>query len=218
MDGLEATRRIVSEWSGEKRPRIIAMTANAMQGDRKTCLEAGMDDYISKPIKTEILIKALYQCRPHTNVNLESDIHGQSQAQIVKSDVNSEKNAEDENHAKSNKLETAVREKIEILTEGDREFKLQIIDIFLEDAPELLNKMQHGVESGNSSDLRLAAHTLKSNSVDFGAEVLRELCKNGETMGELGELDGAGELVSNVITEYKKLERVLKSLRKEAIN
>ena len=215
MDGLEATRKIVSEWSDEKRPRIIAMTANAMQGDRKTCLEAGMDDYISKPIKTEILIKALYQCRPHTKVNWESDIDGQPQPQIVISDTNSEEGAEDEKHAKSDKLETAVRKKIEILTEGDHEFKLQIIDIFLEDAPELLIKMQRGVESGNSSDLRLAAHTLKSNSTDFGAEVLRELCKNGETMGELGELDGAGELVSDVIAEYKKLEKVLKSLRKK---
>ena len=56
MDGLEATRRIVSEWPEGKRPRIIAMTANAMQGDREMCLEAGMDDYISKPIEPELLI------------------------------------------------------------------------------------------------------------------------------------------------------------------
>ena len=59
MDGLEATRKIVGEWSSQKRPRIIAMTANAMQGDREMCLEAGMDDYISKPIQTEKLITAL---------------------------------------------------------------------------------------------------------------------------------------------------------------
>jgi PAS domain S-box-containing protein len=59
LDGLEATRRIVGRWSAASRPRIIAMTANAMQGDRELCLEAGMDDYISKPIHVEELVAAL---------------------------------------------------------------------------------------------------------------------------------------------------------------
>lgn len=64
MDGLTATRRICQEWSAELRPRIIAMTANAMRGDREKCLEAGMDDYVSKPIRVEELIAALQQCQP----------------------------------------------------------------------------------------------------------------------------------------------------------
>jgi CheY-like chemotaxis protein len=59
MDGLEATRRLCAELPNEKRPRIIAMTANAMQGDREMCLQAGMDDYISKPIRVEELAQAL---------------------------------------------------------------------------------------------------------------------------------------------------------------
>ena len=59
MDGLEATRRLCAELSAEKRPRIIAMTANAMQGDREMCLEAGMDDYLSKPIRVDELVTAL---------------------------------------------------------------------------------------------------------------------------------------------------------------
>jgi len=59
MDGLEASRQICSRWSREERPRIIAMTANAMQGDRERCLEAGMDDYVSKPIRVGELISAL---------------------------------------------------------------------------------------------------------------------------------------------------------------
>jgi CheY-like chemotaxis protein len=63
MDGLEATRRIGARWPREQRPRIVAMTANAMQGDREMCLEAGMDDYVSKPIRVDELIEALNRCR-----------------------------------------------------------------------------------------------------------------------------------------------------------
>jgi GAF domain-containing protein/CheY-like chemotaxis protein len=59
MDGLEASRRICSRWRPEERPRIIAMTANAMQGDRDMCLAAGMDDYITKPIRVDKLVEAL---------------------------------------------------------------------------------------------------------------------------------------------------------------
>jgi CheY-like chemotaxis protein len=59
MDGLEASRRINAQWPNEKRPRIVAMTANAMQGDREMCLAAGMDDYITKPIRVDQLVQAL---------------------------------------------------------------------------------------------------------------------------------------------------------------
>ena len=60
MDGLEASRRIVARWpDAAQRPRIVAMTANAMQGDREACLAAGMDDYVTKPIRVEALVEAL---------------------------------------------------------------------------------------------------------------------------------------------------------------
>ena len=61
MDGLEASRQINARWQSQDRPRIIAMTANAMQGDRDMCLAAGMDDYVTKPIRVEQLVEALNQ-------------------------------------------------------------------------------------------------------------------------------------------------------------
>ena len=59
MDGLTATRRIRADRAGKHGPYIVAMTANAMQGDREECLAAGMDDYVTKPIRTELLVEAL---------------------------------------------------------------------------------------------------------------------------------------------------------------
>jgi CheY-like chemotaxis protein len=64
MDGLEATRQICARWPRGQRPTIIAMTANAMQGDREICFEAGMDGYVSKPIRTDELVKALLGVTP----------------------------------------------------------------------------------------------------------------------------------------------------------
>ena len=63
MDGLEASRRITSERPAGQRPRIVAMNANAMQGDREMCLAVGMDDYIAKPIRVDQLVEALMQVR-----------------------------------------------------------------------------------------------------------------------------------------------------------
>ncbi len=64
LDGLEATRRIVARWPDGRRPRIVAMTANAMQGDREACLAAGMDDYVTKPIRVDALVDALGMTAP----------------------------------------------------------------------------------------------------------------------------------------------------------
>jgi CheY-like chemotaxis protein len=61
MDGLEASRRITAKFKADERPRIVAMTANAMQGDRDECLAAGMDDYVTKPIRVDALVEALMQ-------------------------------------------------------------------------------------------------------------------------------------------------------------
>jgi len=64
MDGLEASRRITAKWQAADRPRIVAMTANAMAGDRELCLAAGLADYITKPIRVDQLVDALNHVRP----------------------------------------------------------------------------------------------------------------------------------------------------------
>ena len=74
MDGLAATQQVRQEWADHRQVRIIAMTANAMQGDREKCLAAGMDDYVSKPIRIEELAQALKRCKlieTHDNPEVE---------------------------------------------------------------------------------------------------------------------------------------------------
>jgi len=61
MDGFEAARQIRARWTGDQRPRIVAMTGNTLQGDREACLEAGMDDYMAKPIRVKELERVLSQ-------------------------------------------------------------------------------------------------------------------------------------------------------------
>jgi signal transduction histidine kinase/BarA-like signal transduction histidine kinase len=72
MDGLEATQRIRAQWPDGYGPRIIGLTANAMQGDRERCLDAGMDDYISKPVQVEQLISVLSECPPVSAPTIQS--------------------------------------------------------------------------------------------------------------------------------------------------
>jgi PAS domain S-box-containing protein len=67
VDGLEATRHIVTRWPATERPRIIGLTANAMAEDRQRCLDAGMDDYLSKPVLIEKLAEALQRCVPRSD-------------------------------------------------------------------------------------------------------------------------------------------------------
>ncbi|HMO45977.1 MAG TPA: GAF domain-containing protein [Rubrivivax sp.] len=71
MDGLEASRRIVARWPAGQRPRIIAMTANAMQGDREDCIAAGMDDYLTKPIRVDALVDALVAALDNVRLRTE---------------------------------------------------------------------------------------------------------------------------------------------------
>ncbi len=219
MDGLEATRRIVKGWPSDKRPRIIAMTANAMQGDREMCLEAGMDDYISKPIRTEKLIESLSRCRSLTDVRWDPSVYGAKQSSVLKlpgMDHASPRRSDGEDRASANPLASKVRESVEKLTGGDRDFLAELIDTFLEDAPGMLETMRESVEQGKALELRIAAHSLKSNSVDFGAESLGDLCRRAEILGRDDNLGGANNLVTQAREEYEKLEAVLKTLRAQA--
>jgi signal transduction histidine kinase/CheY-like chemotaxis protein len=155
MDGLEAVRVIRRDYSPEQCPRIVAMTANAMQGDREECLQAGMDDYISKPIQMQDLIRILTQ--PHRSGFVSAS------KPVIDAKV----------------LETframAGEQGEAILTE--------LIDCYLEEAPKLLETIQTAIAQSDAIALRRAAHTLKANSMTLGAIAFSNACKELELLG-----------------------------------
>ena len=200
MDGLSATRQIREREKqlSQKSPVIIAMTANAMQGDKEICLEAGMNDYISKPIRVQELINALYQYESHYNRNKEIIEHKEE----IMTDSNSISPATLD--------QTAWNELLEIVSDGDNELLIELIDSYLEDAPELIKSIQEGIAKSEASLLQRAAHTLKSSSASLGAATLSEFCKQLELMGSNGEITQAKLMVNDLLLEYQRTEKALR--------
>ncbi|MCK9375610.1 MAG: response regulator [Syntrophobacterales bacterium] len=185
MDGLEASRRIKRGEAAGAVPRIIALTADAMQGDREKCLAAGMDDYITKPIHVEALVTALTRTQPQSA-------------------------AEDSEPEASPVIDLKKFEEFRDAMGAD--FIGEVLAVFTEDAPELLRNLQQALADGDAELFRRAAHTLKSNSAAFGADRLAELARELEGLGKAGSLAGVGDKVARAEAEYGRVQQALQEL------
>ncbi len=190
LDGLDASRRIRERWPADVRPRIIAMTANAMAEDREACFAAGMDDYVAKPIRPNELAMALSRARPLADTGTP-----RAEGAAVT-------------------LDASAVESLRDL--GGNEFVAEVIDTFLSDAPALVATLRTTYDQRHADGLRRAAHTLKSNGQTFGAGRFSKLCRELELRARSDELDGAAELVDRIEREYAALERTLAALRATA--
>jgi CheY-like chemotaxis protein/HPt (histidine-containing phosphotransfer) domain-containing protein len=188
MDGLEASRRINRQWTAAQRPRIIAMTANAMEGDRETCMAAGMDDYLSKPIRKEELAAALARSEART-VPAEDSPTGDDAGVPGPVDLA--------------QLDAAV---------GDPTFVRELVSTFLDDAPALVGALRRSLGRDDLEELRRVAHTLKSNGRTFGATRLAALSEELELNAGTSTHADAVDLVTRIEREYARVEGALGSL------
>ena len=187
MDGLEATRQILQRWPAGERPWIIAMTAEAMSGDRERCLAAGMNDYVAKPIRVDELVAAIKRT-PRRASGSSTRVADPSPDGLI---------------------DEAVLARLADGTGGDEGFVSELIEQFVADAPRLVAAARAGLDAGDAGEVRRAAHTLKSNAATFGAHALAGRSRELEDAAKRGALEGASEQVDAMGSE---LDLVLEAL------
>jgi signal transduction histidine kinase/DNA-binding response OmpR family regulator len=192
MDGLEASRAICRRWPESRRPRIIAMTAEAMEGDRETCIAAGMDDYIAKPVDLGLLRRALDACRPLATRRPVAE------AASVPS-------------ANSESLERSVLHELREQL-GDAESVHKIVTTFLHSTPRLLAALREAAGKGDATEVRRAAHALKSSSAMLGARALSRACEELERLSRLGDVVDAPARVAALEALYVDVRPALEAL------
>ena len=189
MDGFEATSAIRSKEKGTgSHIPIVALTASAMKGDRERCLEAGMDAYVSKPLRAKELLEVVEGFLPPRG---EGDSNG----------------AGDEQPS------TPAFDRDTVLSrfDGDAELLEEVTDLFFDEAPGLISKIRDAVARRDSQALETAAHKMKGSVGNFGAKGAFDAANMLEAMGRKGALSGAEEAGERLETEIGRLNLVLSS-------
>ncbi|BAY80692.1 two-component hybrid histidine kinase [Calothrix parasitica NIES-267] len=198
MDGLQATRHICKEWVPPKRPWIVAMTANAMQGDREECLNAGMNDYVSKPVRIEALIEIFnnYKNLQHSS---KPDTDSTAVFNREKPDMN-----------QLPVIDTQILQELKDMAGDDAsEMITEVIDSYFEDAPPKLQEIYRAIDQQDSEELRNSAHALKSLSVTIGAVLLAQVSSKLEAIGRSGTTSNASTLLETLDIEYQRVKTAL---------
>jgi PAS domain S-box-containing protein len=189
MDGFEATAHIRAQEHGTGRHLpIIAMTAHAMKGDRERCLAAGMDGYVSKPVRAQELYQALAALEPAA--------------------------AAPETAASSPPREPLPMDRAALLEQvgGDEEILRQVIQVFLEEASPLMTEMRQALAGGNAARLEKAAHSLKGAAGLFAVPGVPEAARQLEALGRAGQLAEAAEVCGRLEHELGRLKPALAAL------
>ena len=183
LDGYAATAEIRRREQGRDRLPIIAMTANSMAGDREKCLAAGMDDYVSKPLRPSLLASALTRCLPSPPDHRASvGARPPEQDEIIGELLD----------------EPTLTELRELAADDLRE----LVELYLNDAAAQALVVMAALEQGDSPAVAAAAHRLKGASATVGAALVSAVAAELETRAKAADLAGAAELL-------RSLERAL---------
>jgi signal transduction histidine kinase/CheY-like chemotaxis protein len=210
MDGFEATRSIRKREAARKgaarRVPIVALTANALGGDRARCLAAGMDDYLAKPFKKEQLWSVLAKWVKPSKARPAEPQPAAAEVAAAPTDAPSPRPARDD--APATEIDAKALEEIRALQRSGAPDLLEaIVARYLKDATRLLQSMREAIATANGDALRRAAHTLKSSSATLGAIRLAQHCREMESRARAGRLADAGQWL-NLIESELSLVRV----------
>ncbi|WP_082989784.1 response regulator [Woeseia oceani] len=208
MDGLQATREIraAERDNNECHVPIVALTANALSGDREQCLEAGMNEYLSKPFTMDQLHAVL-----SIFLRTEAELADETRIEEVLSAEAA--SLFDTQSITIQPLDlTALATLKELQQPGSPSLIKRVIQIYLDSSGEIKERLANALSNTDTDTARESAHALKSSSINVGATRLADLCKNIETMAREHSIDGVQELRSKLEQEYG---RVIKALRVE---
>jgi PAS domain S-box-containing protein len=210
MDGVEATMIIQEDWPPEKRPRIVAMTAHALKGDREKYLACGMEDYISKPIRVERLVEILEQCPGQVMTNHlieQSDEYGGGTAVLPQPPASPPDQTNTPEITDSWPIDMAS---VKIaLGAGAEEMLVELIPMFLEDIEPLLTQLEEAATSQNVADLKRAAHTIKGSSASLGIKTLSEMAKEVENMERDEKMMPTNAKIQELKRHYSQIKTAL---------
>ncbi|MCA1593001.1 MAG: response regulator [Acidobacteria bacterium] len=201
MDGYEATAEIRRRQVGStRRTVIIAMTAHALQGEREKCLAAGMDDYLSKPVKTDELEAVLERWSTRATQSAESFEASKTVEPVASPTM----------MAIGDVTEPLLLESFrELQEEGGPDLIGELIELYINDTQARLTEMRAALKEQDAQTLKRVAHSLKGSSGNLGIRRMATLCAELEETLHDGTMDEAGAKVNRLEAEF---ERVMEAL------
>lgn len=201
MDGFESTRRICAmkeRGDVDKDLPILALTANAMKGDRQRCLEAGMNDYITKPVRKKELKEKIYFWIKREKININDD-----EAQGSNAPLSPDGKAEIIDHRLLEEARTLLKDKFDLL-----------LGCYIEDVENYIREMQKAAATKNVEGIVLPAHTIKSTSKRMGALRLSDIAKDIELAArEAANANDHGPCSADIMVNIHTITTVFKETR-----
>jgi CheY-like chemotaxis protein/HPt (histidine-containing phosphotransfer) domain-containing protein len=201
MDGYEATGAIRDPATKALQPDIyiIAMTANALQGDREKCLQAGMNDYVSKPVEDKELLRALKAAEEYASKSEKTPPSPPEPAQATAGT----------NGSAPAPASPPAGFASPPATPKKPAFPQRLIDLFIEETGERIHELETAVQEENAKRIREISHTIKGTAGNFHANTLAEMARDFEQAGRAGDTESVRNQFDRFKSAYLEIKEEL---------